>query len=70
MHNLPPTDFAEGLSPRSASEFVLLTWQERKIYTLDRTTLDFNNFYTLPSEIKEGWGVTADESKVNSNGYY
>ena len=26
--------------------------------------------YPLPSQIKEGWGVTADESKVNANGFY
>ena len=58
------------MSPRSATEFVLLTWRERKIYTIDRTTLDFIGQYTIPSQIIEGWGVTADESNVNSNGYY
>ena len=41
VHNLDTSDFAEGLSPRSATEFVLLTWRERKVFTLDRTSLDF-----------------------------
>ena len=26
--------------------------------------------FALPLQISEGWGVTADESKVNQNGFY
>ena len=26
--------------------------------------------FALPQPIREGWGVTADESKVNNNGFY
>ena len=62
--------FAEGLSPRSASEFVLLTWKARIIYTIDRQSMKVLSENTLDSQIAEGWGVTADESQVNSNGYY
>ena len=64
------SDFAEGMSPRSATEFIVLTWRERRMYTVDRTSLDFIHQYTIPHQIVEGWGVTADESNVNSNGYY
>lgn len=62
MTNLPSTDFGEGLSPRSASEFVVLTWQERKIYTVERSTMDIQSIESLDNAISEGWGVTADES--------
>ena len=64
------SDFGEGLSPRSADEFVVLTWQERKIYTVSRSTMEILTTEVLPSEIDEGWGVTADESVVNQNGFY
>ena len=36
---LKDVDFGEGLSPRSATEFVVLTWQERRIYTVRRSDL-------------------------------
>ena len=70
VHTLEASDFANGLSPRSATEFVLLTWRERKIFTLDRTSLDLVDEFALPGMIREGWGVTADESQANANGYY
>lgn len=58
------------MSPRSANEFVILTWRERVVYIADRSTLAVRAEYSLPSEISEGWGVTADESQPNSNGFY
>ena len=68
--DLPSTDFGEGLSPRSEDEFVVLTWQERNIYTVLKSTMQILTEESLPLEIREGWGVTADESQVNENGYY
>lgn len=68
--NLDPEDFGEGLCPRSATEFVVLTWRERRIYTVDRQNLTILQTFELDSQIVEGWGVTADESNVNANGYY
>jgi len=44
---LTPEDFGEGLSPRSANEFIVLTWKERRIYTFDRTTLALLETYVL-----------------------
>lgn len=63
-------EFAEGLSPISATKFALLTWQERRIHIVDRKTLKFTETLPLPDKIAEGWGITADESKPNRNGYF
>ena len=63
-------EFGEGLSPRSATEFVLLTWRERRIYSVNRTDMSIIEEFELDRNIKEGWGVTADESNVGTNGYY
>ena len=72
--DLSGSDFGEGLSPRSATEFVQLTWREQKIYVISRdmngSSFDFIDVATLDSQISEGWGVTADESTVDSSGYY
>ena len=67
---LPLDEFAEGLSPRSASEFALLTWKERKIYIVDRKTLDLKEVVAMPEVITAGWGITANEAKPNGNGFY
>ena len=32
--------FGEGLSPRNADEFLVLTWRERAVFRFDRTTLE------------------------------
>lgn len=63
-------EFGEGLGPISATKFALLTWKERVIHIVDRKTFKFTGVFTLPDQIAEGWGLTADESKPNSNGYY
>ena len=72
--DLPGYVFGEGLSPRSATEFVQLTWKAGIIYVISRditgSSFDFIEEATLDSEISEGWGVTADESTVDSSGYY
>ena len=64
--DLEDTDFGEGLSPRSYSEFAVLTWRERRIYLMDRETLTINDVVDLPQPIREGWGITADESRVKT----
>ena len=43
------SDFGEGLSPRSATELVLLTWRERNFYVLSRDTMNFIDVVTLDS---------------------
>ena len=50
--------FGEGMSPRSLSEFIVLTWKKRKMFILNRETLDLVDEYRLPDAIAEGWGVT------------
>ena len=63
--------FGEGLSPRNENEFVVLTWKERIVFRLDRTSLELNSEeFTLPQEIDEGWGITADESQKSASGNY
>lgn len=37
--------FGEGLSPRSADEFVVLTWKERDMLIFDRNTLELKDEY-------------------------
>lgn len=71
MTKLADRYFGEGLAPRSESEFALLTYRERVLMTVDRETMKLlGRSYSIPEEIKEGWGFTADESVVNENGYY
>ena len=48
----------------------MLTWRERHIFAIDRQNLTILQTFELDSQIKEGWGVTADETNVNANGYY
>jgi len=68
---LPSKYFGEGLAPRSATEFALLTYREKTVLTVDRDTMSIlSKSFVIPSQLKEGWGMTADESKVNSNGFY
>ena len=43
MSKLPSKYFGEGLAPRSASEFVVLTYKHKKIFTIDRDTMQFNS---------------------------
>ena len=62
--DLEDTDFGEGLSLRSSNEFAVLTWRERRIYLIERETLTINDVFDLPQPIREGWGITADESRV------
>lgn len=63
-YDLDASFFGEGLSPRSTEEFVVLTWKERKVLIFDRNNLELKDEYefTLPEAVKEGWGVTANES--------
>jgi len=58
------------LSPLNEDEFIVLTWHERAMLILDRNTLEYKREYVMPSEIKEGWGVTADENNKSSQGNY
>lgn len=44
---LEDDDFAEGISPRSATEFALLTWRERRFYAVNRTDLTIVAEYKL-----------------------
>ena len=67
VYELGKTLFGEGLCPRNADEFVLLTWLEGKIIILDRETLTYKTFFELPSNAKEGWGITAVENKEKGN---
>lgn len=63
--------FGEGLSPRNEDEFLVLTWKERTVFRFDRTSLELNSEeFTLPQEINEGWGITADESQKSASGNY
>merc|ERR1712060_80584 len=63
--------FGEGMCPRNANEFLVLTWQERTVFNLNRNNLEMNDLsFTLPSDIQEGWGITADETNVSENGNY
>ena len=39
VNKLRDEDFGEGMSPRSANEFVLLTWKERRVYTISRNDM-------------------------------
>ena len=68
---LPSKYFGEGLAPRSQMEFALLTYQHRKLFTVDRNTMTIlPKRFEIPSDLLEGWGFTADESSANENGYY
>lgn len=63
--------FGEGLAPRSESEFAVLTYRSRVVMTVSRDTMKMlGRSFALPEEIKEGWGLTADESSANENGYF
>ena len=68
--DLPDDEFGEGLSPINESEFAVLTWRERVIHILDRETMTFSRKHTLPGEINEGWGITADESQPDFKGCF
>ena len=69
--SLPSEYFGEGLAPRSAHEFALLTYKKRMIFTIDRRSMRLlNQTFRVPNELVEGWGMTADQSNVNRNGYY
>ena len=63
--------FGEGIAPRSATEFALLTYKQRRIFIVDRDTMELKDqHFTVPKALREGWGLTADEKSVNENGYY
>lgn len=62
--------FGEGICPRSETELVLLTWRERKIIILDRTTLEEKETFTMDKRIVEGWGITEDRENVSVKGNY
>ena len=68
--DLSKSVFGEGMAPRNSDEFLVLTWKERKVYIMDRNTLEITGELHLPYEISEGWGITADESQVDANGHY
>jgi glutamine cyclotransferase len=59
--NLDKKYFGEGMAPRSASEFVVLTWKENEMFILNRDTMEVNKKHKLPSGPKEGWGITSVE---------
>lgn len=61
-HDLPAQYFGEGLALRSPTEFALLTYRERRVLIVDRQTMRIKNglTYPIPSNLKEGWGMTSD----------
>ena len=61
--NLDKKYFGEGMAPRSASEFVVLTWKENEMFILNRDTMEVNRKHKLPSGPKEGWGITSVEKE-------
>ena len=56
--------FGEGLAPRSATEVAALTYRERTVLIVDRDTMHIveGKTYTIPSKLKEGWGMTSDQT--------
>lgn len=49
---LPSEYFGEGLAPRSATEFALLTYKERKIFTVDRSTMKIqSSSFAIPAQL-------------------
>ena len=64
LDTLPSKYFGEGLAPRSATEFALLTYKERTVLIVDRATMQVvdHKTYTIPRELKEGWGMTSDKT--------
>jgi len=67
VYNLDSSLFGEGLSPLNEDEFIVLTWQERKMLILDRNSLEFKEEYEMPSVISQGWGVTEVQSDDAEN---
>jgi glutamine cyclotransferase len=55
-HRLPDADFGEGLA-LVGDQLIQLTWQSRRGYRYDRTTLTRRGEFTYPAE---GWGLTYD----------
>ena len=61
-YDLDKSLFGEGLCPRNKDEFVVLTWKEKKVFVLDRETLELKEEFVMPEQAKEGWGITAVET--------
>lgn len=51
--------FAEGIA-RLGDKIYQLTWKERTVLVYDAATLELQSQMTLPSVIKEGWGICTD----------
>ena len=50
--------FGEAICPLDSNHFIELTWQDRKVYILDRDTLQVVREFEMWPEVKEGWGIT------------
>jgi len=61
-YDLDKSLFGEGLCPRNEDEFVVLTWKEKKIFVLDRETLELKEEFVMPEKAAQGWGITAVET--------
>ena len=61
---LPSKYFGEGLAPRSATEFALLTYKERTVLIVDKKSMQVkkDKTYPIPSKLHEGWGMTSDQT--------
>ena len=55
--------FGEGISKLSDTEFIMLTFRERKVVILNRDTLE--TVYEIPmwEGVEYGWGITLDPAK-------
>lgn len=51
--------FAEGIA-RLGDKIYQLTWKERTILIYDASTLELQGQMTIPSSVKEGWGICTD----------
>mmetsp|Transcript_12934 Transcript_12934/g.17413 ORF Transcript_12934/g.17413 Transcript_12934/m.17413 type:complete len:105 (+) Transcript_12934:590-904(+) len=72
MSKLPKKFFGEGLAPRSKTQFALLTYKHRRIFIVDKDSMQLvgGQTFVVPKVMKEGWGFTADESKVNAQSFH
>ena len=52
--------FGEGISPLNPNQFIELSWQENKVFVLDRNSLQTQDTFSLWDGVREGWGITLD----------
>jgi glutaminyl-peptide cyclotransferase len=60
---MPKEVFGESICPLDAERFIELTWQDKKVYILDRRTLKRIETRDMWPQVKEGWGMTHDEER-------